>query len=120
MQFKLPKHQSDKEIKKFFKNKFNYLFKLHSKNNKNDPSVKPGLSDLYYIYKYVIQNNRTTILELGSGWSSLIFIIALNELYKKNKDSIKKIRIHNPFELYILENNKKYLNITKNFIFNYF
>ena len=119
MQLKLPKHQSDKEIKKFFNNKLNYVFKIHNKNIKNN-IIKEKLSNLYYLYKYIIKNNRITILEFGSGWSSLIFIIALNELYKKNKDLVKKVRIHNPFQLYILEDNKKYLNITKKRILDYF
>ena len=33
----------------------------------------PQLSDLYRLYKFVILNKRTTILEFGSGWSTLMF-----------------------------------------------
>ena len=47
-------------------------------------------------------------MEFGSGWSSLIFNLALNDL--KN---LKKLTKKNLFELFILENNKKYLSISK-------
>ena len=73
----------------------------------------PELTDLYRIYQFVILNKRTTILEFGSGWSSLIFNLAINELKKKFKNHIRKLRRNNPFEIFILENEKKYLNITK-------
>ena len=33
----------------------------------------PNLNDLYRLYQFVIINKRTTILEFGSGWSTLIF-----------------------------------------------
>ena len=47
----------------------------------NEPYV-PELDDLYNLYQYVKINKRTTILEFGSGWSTLIFSLALNELSK--------------------------------------
>ena len=43
----------------------------------------PELSDLYNLYQYVVLNKRTTICEFGSGWSSLIFSLALKDLKKK-------------------------------------
>ena len=82
-------------------------------NNKlsSKKTFSPELKDLYRLYKFIILNNRTTIMEFGSGWSSLIFNLALNDLKKnlKKKTSTKK----NLFELFILENNKKYLSISK-------
>jgi hypothetical protein len=47
-------------------------------------SYKPELNDLYRLYQFVLLNKRTTILEFGSGFSSLIFNCALEE-NKKNK-----------------------------------
>ena len=59
--------------------------KLKQKMILNTP-YPPDLNDLYRLYKFIIDNNRTTILEFGSGWSSIIFLIALSELKKKIKN----------------------------------
>ena len=78
----------------------------------NEPYI-PELGDLYNLYQYVLINKRITILEFGSGWSSLIFSLALNELKNKFSSEVKKLRRNNPFELFVIENEKKYLDITK-------
>ena len=52
----------------------------------NEPFI-PELDDLYNLYQYILINKRTTVLEFGSGWSTLIFSLALNEL--SNKFSIE-------------------------------
>ena len=67
----------------------------------------------------VLKDKRTTVLEFGSGWSSLIFCLALDELNKKYFKEMRRLRRNNPFELFILENEKKYLNITKHRIVNF-
>ena len=120
IKIKIPQNKTKQEIINFFIKKG-----LHSLVKENKKLVldvneiilsspyKPHISDLYRLYKFVILNKRTTILEFGSGWSSLIFSLALNELKKKYSKKIKTLRRNNPFELFILENEKKYLNITK-------
>ena len=80
----------------------------------------PNLIDLLSLYEIVIKNKRTTILEFGSGWSSLIFAIALSELKKKYFKRVLKLRRNNPFELFVVDNEKKFLHITKKRINNYF
>ena len=80
---------------------------------------KPELRDLYNLYNYIILNKRITILEFGSGWSSIVMLLALNELKKKYSKEVTKLRRNNPFELFILENEKKYLKITKKKIKNF-
>ncbi len=79
----------------------------------NEPYI-PELNDLYLLYQFILINKRTTIFEFGSGWSTLIFSLALKELKNKFSKKIKSLRRNNPFELFVLENEKKYLNITKN------
>ena len=86
---------------------------------KSSTPFKPDLVDLFRLYQYISLNKRTTILEFGSGWSSLVFVAALNEQKKKYFHSAKKLRRNNLFELFILENEKKYLNITKKNIKNF-
>ena len=79
----------------------------------SDKAYIPELKDLYNLYQFIILNKRTTILEFGSGWSTLIFSLALKELKDKFSQDIKSLRRNNPFELFVLENEKKFLNITK-------
>ena len=125
--FKLPSTKNQKFIENFFiKKGLKLLVDLSKKKEKtvnqmlgigdgivNEP-LKPYLDDLYNLYQYVLINKRTTILEFGSGWSTLIFSLALNELSNKYFNEVKQLRRNNPFELFVLENEKKYLNITKN------
>ena len=62
----------------------------------NEP-FNPELDDLYNLYQYVLINKRTTILEFGSGWSTLIFSLALKELSDKFSNQIQHLRRNNPF-----------------------
>ena len=116
-----PVNKNQKFIENFFIKKGLKLLVDLSKNKKpsvnqmiiNEPYI-PELDDLYNLYQYVLINKRTTILEFGSGWSSFIFSLALNELANKFSNEVKKLRRNNPFELFVIENEKKYLDITKN------
>ena len=118
---KKPPNKNQKFIENFFIKKGLELLVDLSKKKKpsvnqmiiNEPYI-PELDDLYNLYQYVLINKRTTILEFGSGWSSLIFSLALNELANKFSNEVIKLRRNNPFELFVIENEKKYLDITKN------
>tara|TARA_B100001540_G_scaffold284486_1_gene276844 strand:- start:23861 stop:24658 length:798 start_codon:yes stop_codon:yes gene_type:complete len=119
---KLPHLPSKKILQNFFIDlNLRDLIKLSKLKNKKllykgalatKPYV-PELIDLYLIYKIVELNKRTTVLEIGSGWSTLIINLALNKIKKKNLKKSKKLRRKNLFELFVLESEKKYLNITK-------
>ena len=120
MKIKIPKKKNNLQIIKFFKEKNLFSLLKESKGEKlsiNSLTSKrpfvPELNDLYRLYQFIKLNKRTTILEFGSGWSSLIFFIALSELKKENINNIKNLRRNNAFEIFILENEKKYLDITK-------
>ena len=118
---KLPPKKTNKEIEKFFKKRGLNLLINESKGKQlsvnemieDNPRI-PELNDLYRLYQFIVLNKRTTILEFGSGWSSLIFYLSLNDLKKKYSKQVKNLRRNNPFELIILESIKKYLNISKN------
>ncbi len=121
MKIKLPIKKNKRDVEKFFVKKGLKSIIEMSKGrpysgNKmlvSEP-FKPNLNDLYNLYQYVFLNKRTTICEFGSGWSSLIFNLALSDLKKKYSKDVKNLRNNNPFELFIIENEKKYLKITKN------
>ena len=123
---KKPNIKNTKSIEKFFiKKGLKSLVDLSKKkklsvNNMtiSEPYI-PELNDLYNLYQYVLLNKRTTVLEFGSGWSTLIFSLALKELRNKFIKEVKYLRRNNAFELFVVENEKKYLNITKKRINNF-
>ena len=117
---KLPPERSKQEIEDFFNKKNFSEFIKHSQDRDQKINelemkkpFKPELKDLFRLYQFVKLNNRTTILEFGSGWSSLIFAHALKELKETKSKDTKSLRRNNLFELFVLENEKKFLNITK-------
>ena len=63
----------------------------------NEPYI-PELDDLYNLYQYVLINKRTTIFEFGSGWSTLIFSLALKELQDSFLNEVKLLRRNNKFD----------------------
>ena len=122
---KFPRKISPKKAREYFK-KYKILdFLKNSISNNLSKSLKkqlypwnnktypPEIMDLYRLHEFIILNKRLTILEFGSGWSSLVLAHALMINQKKYKTVNKKIRKSNLFELHILENERKYLNITK-------
>ena len=127
MNIKIPKIKSLRYIKKYFKSyKLDDLSKRHFDHYKmkvNDvfgsKYYSADLRLLYRLHQLVILNKRTTISEMGSGWSTLVFSSALIQNKKKFSKEIKKLRRNNPFELFVSENIKKYkdLNKKKNSIF---
>ena len=121
---KLPKLISDKEIQIFFKKKkinlpLDNLLKnsLDMRFSKNP--YPPDLKDLYILYKIITLNNRLSVLEYGCGWSSVIFYSALLDNKKRLKGK-KYPRCVNPYHLEIIDDNKKYSEISKKRFFNYF
>ena len=121
IKIKLPSTKNKKYIENFFIKK--NLKSIIDLSKKEKPSVNqmiynepyiPYLSKLYRLYQFVLINKRTTVFEFGSGWSTLIFSLALKELRDKFSKEVKKLRRNNPFELFVLENEKKYLSISRN------
>ena len=121
MKIKIPKNKSLAYIKKYFKNhKLTGLAHNHYDHRKmgvnqvfEEKYYPPDLRLLYRLHQLIILNKRTTIVELGSGWSTMVFTSALIENKKKYTKDVKIFRRNNPFELFVLENIKKYKIINK-------
>ena len=118
--FKIQQKTSTTHIINFFKNLgLEDLVSESSEKNKDlelykkAEVIKPVLNELFFLYKMITLNNRLTVLEFGSGFSTLLMALALNNNKKKLKNHLDKVRKSNIFELYALENEKKYLKITK-------
>ena len=113
-----PKQLSTKELHNFFiKIGLKELIKLSFLKRKGDSRTSkiphpPNLQDLYQLYMFITLNKRTSVLEFGCGWSTLIMHLALKENEKKYKSKIFK-RCKNPFELFVVNVQKKFINIAK-------
>lgn len=117
---KIPKKNSKKEVIKFFKKKKFYKLISESKNislkvnqliSKN--AYKPELFDLYNLYWIIRLNKRITSLEFGCGWSSLVIAKALSENKSSYFKKTLKLRRNYKFQNFIVDNERKYLTITK-------
>ena len=73
---------------------------------------KPFLKDLHRLHSLVVENKRTTVLEFGVGWSSLVLAHALHVNGKRYKKDIKQLRRKNPFELHSVDNYQKWIDVS--------
>ena len=73
----------------------------------------PDLMDLYRIFQLIILNNRTTVLEFGCGYSSLVISKALQKIKIKNKNKKPFPRCVYPYQHFIVDNERKYVNLVK-------
>lgn len=119
---KIPKKISKNKIISFFSNKFgesfikssyiNDITELNPNILKQKEIYRPNLLDLYRLHQFIVLNKRTTILEFGTGWSTLIMSQALRENSSNYNSKITNLRRDNPFEIHVLDCNKKYKNIS--------
>ena len=74
----------------------------------------PDLNDLYRLYMFIVLNKRTTVLEFGTGYSTLVMHYALMYNKKKFGNSKPFPRCEHPYELFALDDNKYFSKISKN------
>ena len=65
------------------------------------------------LHELVNLNKRISVLEIGSGWSSLFLGNALNENKKKNKLNLSLLGFKKPYEMISIDNSLKFLKIAK-------
>lgn len=124
---KIPKKTNQKDIQNFFiKIGLGRLINLSNSNNKKFIDERrqknpqpPDLNDLYYLYQFIILNKRTTVLEFGCGYSSLIMHFALKENERKYGPIKPFERCEFPYHLFSVDNQKKYIKIAKSRILKY-
>jgi hypothetical protein len=77
------------------------------RENKLDP---PEFSDLYFLYKTTRESYAVSILEFGSGYSTLIFSIALYQNYLQfGQEYLRKCTHPNPFQLLTIDGSSYFL-----------
>ncbi len=121
MKFKIFKiKKSINFYKKYFK-KFG-LEEIFKKDNFKKRTInqmkvlypyEPELDDLFLLHNYIIKFKRMTILEFGSGWSTLVMANAIQHNYRKYSKDVKNLRLNNAGEIHCLDNEKKWLNETR-------
>lgn len=73
---------------------------------------KPDIHDLYRLHKIISLYKRTTVLEFGTGWSSKVMANALLNNKQKYYSDVKSLRRNNPFELFVVDDSKHYLDLS--------
>ena len=70
----------------------------------------PEFDDLYFLYKTTRDSYAVSILEFGSGYSSLVFSIALYQNYLHfGKEYLKQCRHPNAFQLLTIDASRFFL-----------
>jgi hypothetical protein len=122
---KIPPNISEKKIINYFRKHnlniiANYRFEKNVESSrvvntlKNPKTFEPNLIDLYKIHNFILLNKRTSVLEFGCGWSSLVIEHAIRLNKKKFNREISKFIINrNFFKHYVVDNSAKYLRIAK-------
>jgi len=108
IKIKLPSKKNLSSVKKYFKK-----HKILNFLQNDTKTFAPDLMDLYYIHQLIILNKRTTVLEFGCGWSTIIMKNALEINKSKYLTMLKKLRKKNFFEIFSIDNQRKYLKITR-------
>jgi hypothetical protein len=81
---------------------------------KNKIPFPAELDDLIRLHYLVTSRKVTTILEIGVGKSTIVFDHALEQNKLKYGDFVtKNLRRSNPFECHSVDNNEKWIEVTK-------
>ena len=76
------------------------------------PLLPPDLSDLRSLYSLIQATGRTTVLEFGCGWSSLVMAASLASLNSQIGD-LANVRRSNLFQYHSVDNMEQYIEIAR-------
>lgn len=71
----------------------------------------PDLNDLYYLYRLVRETAAVSVMEFGSGWSTLVFALGIFE-NRMSFGTHYSVRHPNPWRLLTIEAERKWLDVT--------
>lgn len=74
---------------------------------------KPNLSDLYRLHRFVIENKRTTVMEFGVGWSTLVLAHAMSLNKVKYSKNMANLRRNNPFEVHSVDSEQEFMKVAE-------
>lgn len=122
MKIIFPKNLNDRHIENFFV-KIGLKQLVSDSKKKIPPHVDqrtmripqpPDLRDLYKLYMFIVLNKRTTVLEFGTGYSTLVMHYALMENQKRFGNKKPFPRCEYPYEIFTIDNHKFFSKISKN------
>jgi len=79
--------------------------------HQNDEPYDFELDDLYYLYSLTRQNAAVSVLEFGSGWSTLALAKAVDENRISMGDTYK-VRHPNPFKVMSVDASEQWMSVT--------
>lgn len=80
--------------------------------NENHPVYPPDIADLYALYSRVRNERSVAILEIGSGWSTLVLAKALEENRMSHGDWVaENIRHPNPYSIMTVDGSEFFQRI---------
>ena len=89
----------------------NKNFKKRKVNEMKDiMPYQPELDELYLLHNYIIKFKRMTVLEFGTGWSTLVMANAIDHNKKNYLNLTKNLRMNNAGEIHCLDNDNKWIN----------
>jgi hypothetical protein len=84
-------------------------------NSENSSLYEPEIDDLYFLYSLIKDKCITSILEYGSGWSTYVMAIALQENFLDfGLEHAQIIRHPNPFRFMTIDASSKYQDSAMN------
>ena len=83
-------------------------------NQEGGEVFSPDCADLARLHALVRIRKCLTVLELGSGVSTKVIADALSKNYDDYQKDIELVRRQNPFKLFSIESEEKYLETTRN------
>ena len=73
---------------------------------------RPVLDDLVSLHQLIQKTSRTTILEFGCGWSSMLFAASLRIVQQAVGD-LSNYRRNNPYQCHTVDNQQEYIDVAK-------
>lgn len=78
----------------------------------DDSAIAPDYDDLYYLYSFARDKSIVSVLEIGSGWSTLALALAIDENKRSfGSDYLKRVRHPNPFKIMSLDASPEWVEI---------
>ncbi len=91
---------------------FKELLLSRESSSPENLAYQPEMNDLYFLYSLVREKAVVSILEYGSGWSTLALAIALQENFVDFGDAhTRSVRHPNPFQLLTLDASEKWQGV---------
>lgn len=87
---------------------------LLQRKQEGDSAYPPEYDDLYTLYSFVREKSIVSILEIGGGWSTLAFALAIDENKKSfGSPYLKRVRHPNPFKILSLDASLEWSEVAK-------